>query len=171
MSVCRQNYTSDSENIINEQIAYELRASYTYMAMASYFSRDDVALPGFAKFFSKNSDEERDHAQKLINYQNMRGGRVQYQEIEAPPTEIPSAMAALEEALNLEKTVNAHLLKVHKIAEEQNDCQLTDFIEGEFLSEQVEAMKELADLITNLKRCGGDGLGLFLFDKELEKHA
>ena len=34
-----------------------------------YFSRDDVAFPGFAKYFSKNSDEEREHAQKFMEYQ------------------------------------------------------------------------------------------------------
>ena len=34
-----------------------------------YFSRDDVAFPGFAKYFKKNSDEEREHAQKFMEYQ------------------------------------------------------------------------------------------------------
>ena len=34
-----------------------------------YFTRDDVALPGFAKYFQKNSDEEREHAQKFMEYQ------------------------------------------------------------------------------------------------------
>ena len=36
---------------------------------AAYFDRDDVALQGFAKRFRENSDEEREHAQKLIKYQ------------------------------------------------------------------------------------------------------
>ena len=34
-----------------------------------YFTRDDVAYPGFAKYFQKNSDEEREHAQKFMEYQ------------------------------------------------------------------------------------------------------
>ena len=33
-------------------------------------------MPGFSKFFRKASDEERDHSLKLIEYQNMRGGKV-----------------------------------------------------------------------------------------------
>ncbi len=45
----------------------------------SYFSRDSVALHGFAKMFKENSDEERDHAIKLIDYQNARGGKVVFQ--------------------------------------------------------------------------------------------
>ena len=31
---------------------------------------------GFAKFFYKASAEERDHALKLVEYQNERGGKV-----------------------------------------------------------------------------------------------
>lgn len=32
-----------------------------------HFERDDVALPGFAKFFKEASDSERDHAHKLMS--------------------------------------------------------------------------------------------------------
>ena len=46
-----------------------------------YFDRDDVALPGFAKFFHKCAEEEREHAEKMMKYQNKRGGRVVYQDI------------------------------------------------------------------------------------------
>ena len=34
-----------------------------------YFARDDIANHGFAKFFKKSSDEERDHAQMFMEYQ------------------------------------------------------------------------------------------------------
>lgn len=46
-----------------------------------HFDRDDVALYGFAKFFKKLSDEEREHAEKLMKYQNRRGGRVVFQDV------------------------------------------------------------------------------------------
>ena len=73
----------------------------------TYFSRDDVALHGFAKMFKKNSEEEREHAFKLVDYQNMRGGRVVFQDI-AKPTKVEwaSIQEAVEAALDLEKTVN-----------------------------------------------------------------
>ena len=47
-----------------------------------YFDRDDVALKGFHKFFKESSDEEREHAEKFMKYQNMRGGRVVLQTIQ-----------------------------------------------------------------------------------------
>lgn len=38
--------------------------------------RDDVALDNFASYFRKASEEEREHAEKLMKYQNQRGGRI-----------------------------------------------------------------------------------------------
>lgn len=46
-----------------------------------YFSRDDVALPGFSHFFKENSEEEREHAEKLLSFQNKRGGRIFLQDV------------------------------------------------------------------------------------------
>lgn len=88
-SLVRQNYHEECEAGINKQINLELYASYVYMSMvrlrllesltlfrrfkltllvalqAYHFDRDDVALPGFHKFMLKQSDEEREHAQKV----------------------------------------------------------------------------------------------------------
>ena len=46
-----------------------------------YFDRDDIALPGFAKFFNDSSKEEREHAELLMKFQNQRGGRIVLQDI------------------------------------------------------------------------------------------
>ena len=46
-----------------------------------------------------------------------------------------------------------------------SDPHLTDYIEEEFLDEQVKSIKQYADYITNLKRVGS-GLGEYIFDKE-----
>ena len=43
---------------------------------------------------------------------------------------------------------------------------MTDFIEGEYLQEQVRSIKEIGDHITNLKRVGS-GLGEYMFNKNL----
>lgn len=72
-SQVRQNFHVEAEAAINRQINLELYASYVYFSMYGFFDRDDVALQGFAKFFKKQSDEEREHAEKLIKYQNQRG--------------------------------------------------------------------------------------------------
>merc|ERR1711962_562799 len=168
VSKIRTNFHPNSEALINKQINMELHASYVYMSMAAYFDRDDVALHGFAKRFREDSDEEREHAEKFIKYQNMRGGRVVFQDIaKAKTDDWNSALSAIEASLELEKKVHESLLEMHKVAGSHGDAQLTDFIEGEYLKEQVEAQKEIGDLITKMKRAG-DALGLHIIDKELQ---
>jgi len=162
----RQNYHAESEAGVNKQINLELYASYVYQSMAFYFDRDDVALKGFHKFFDKSSQEEREHAEKLMKFQNQRGGRIVLQNIQKPERdEWGSGLEAMQAALALEKNVNQSLLDLHKLADSHGDAQMTDFIEANYLTEQVEAIKELSDYVTNLKRVG-TGLGEYIFDKE-----
>ena len=45
--------------------------------------------------------------------------------------------------------------------------QMSNFLEREFLDEQIQVIKKLGDFVTNLKRLGvpGNGVGEYLFDK------
>merc|ERR1712133_350403 len=95
------------------------------------------------------------------------GGRVVFQDIAKPTTmEWGTPLEAMEAALELEKTVNQSLLDLHKEAGDKGDGHLCDFLESEYLNEQVEGIKAIGDLITKMKRAG-DGLGLHLIDKEM----
>jgi len=166
VSQCRQNFHAECEAGINRQINMELYASYCYQSMAFYFDRDDVALPGFSKFFKKSSDEEREHAEKLMKYQNQRGGRIVLQDIKKPDhDEWGTGLEAMQVTLGLEKSVNQALLDLHAVASNKNDAQMTDFLEGNYLAEQVEAIKQIGEYVTMLKRVG-PGLGEYTFDKE-----
>ena len=60
------------------------------------------------------------------------------------------------------------LLDLHKVASGHNDAHLTNYLEEHFLDEQVESINKLAKHHTNLVRVG-DGLGVFLYDKELDE--
>merc|ERR1711971_602013 len=55
--------------------------------------------------------------------------------------------------------------EITKAADAKADSHLSDFVD-EFLEDQVASIKSIGDTITKLKRVG-DGLGLFLFDKEM----
>jgi len=164
----RQNFHQESEAGINKQINMELYASYVYQSMSFYFDRDDIALKGFAKFFKESSDEEREHAEKFMKYQNKRGGRVALQPIAKPDRdEWGSGLEAMKAALALEKSVNQSLLDLHKVADSHGDAQMCDFLESEYLEEQVEAIKDISDKITNLTRVG-TGLGEWHYDQKLQ---
>jgi len=165
LSQVRQNFHVENEANLNKQINLELQASYTYQSMALYFDRDDVALPGFSKFFKKSADEEREHAEKLMKYQNKRGGRIVYQDISKPVRESwGTGLEAMQMALELEKSVNQTLIDIHRVSSKHDDAQMEDFLE-QFLEEQVESIKEVGGYVTKLKRVG-PGLGEYMFDKE-----
>ena len=118
VSRIRQNFKEECEALINKQINMEFYASYVYMSMSAYFDRDDQAYPGFAAFFKKSSDEEREHGEKFIKYQNKRGGKVVFQDVAKPTTmEWGTPLEALEAALELEKTVSFIFNSILEICE------------------------------------------------------
>ena len=167
-SQVRQNFDAECEAAVNQLMNLELYASYVYLSMSCHFDRDDVALSQVAEFLKKQSWEEREHAEKFLRYQNKRGGRVVLQDVKKPAKdEWGTSLEALQSALELEKKVNQALLDLHKLAMEKGDPHLCDFLESEFLEEQVKAIKQLGDHLTNLRRLGlpENGMGEYLFDK------
>uniref|UniRef100_A0A8C8REI9 Ferritin n=1 Tax=Pelusios castaneus TaxID=367368 RepID=A0A8C8REI9_9SAUR len=167
-SQVRQNFHADCEAAVNRVVNLELYASYVYLSLSYYFDRDDVALKHMAQFLKEQSHEEREHAEKFLKYQNKRGGRIVLQDIKKPERdEWGNSLEALQCALQLEKTVNQALLDLHGLATEHNDPHLCDFLESDYLEEQVKAIKQLGDDLTNLKLLGvpQNGLGEYLFDK------
>lgn len=70
-------YCSDSLSIDSKSCSditclccsIEYNMSYVYHAMSAYFDRDNVALPGLASYFRAASEEERGHAQTLMDFQ------------------------------------------------------------------------------------------------------
>ena len=161
------------EEELNKQINIELDASQQYLSLYNFFLRDDVGLTNIAKYFLKASEEEREHALKMIEYQNKRGGKVKLKiiqdynyEIRGTQTE-SDILIAFKMVLELEKKVYKHLLELHKIADDNSDPQFTDYIEGEFLSEQVDAIYELEKQVAILKRIGNNGYETWEFNNKL----
>jgi len=170
-SFARKMYASECEAAVNRQINIEYSISYLYHSMYAFFDRDNVGLPGFAQYFKEESEEERGHAEKLLEYQNKRGGKVVLGALMSPITEFDhadkgEALYAMELALSLEKLNYEKLVDVHRVADEQGDPSLTDFIEGEYLEEQVEAIKKVSTYVSQLRRIG-KGEAVWHFDRAL----
>jgi ferritin heavy chain len=170
VSLVRMHYSPKAEAAVNEQINVEYNISYVYHSMASYFARDNVSLPGFAKYFGDQSLEERGHAQKLIDFQNTRGGRVKLLALVPPEAEFAEdsrgdALYAMELSLSLERLNYDKLLHLWEILEKEADAQASHFIEY-MLEEQAKDIKETADYVSQLRRVG-KGHGVWQFDHEL----
>ncbi|CAL5229455.1 g12781 [Coccomyxa viridis] len=172
-SLARVDYALEAEYGVNEQINVEYNISYIYHSMFAYFDRDNVGLPGFARYFMEASHDERHHAELLMRQQTLRGGRVKLQTIMVPETEYThkekgEALYAMELALSLEKLNFTKLRELWKIANEAEDGQLTDFIEGQLLHQQAIDIKQAAIYVSELRRVG-KGLGVFEFDRYLQQ--
>uniref|UniRef100_A0A7G3ACG4 Ferritin n=1 Tax=Lutzomyia longipalpis TaxID=7200 RepID=A0A7G3ACG4_LUTLO len=165
---------------MRDQIQKEVDASMTYLAMGAYFSRDTVNRPGFAKHFFEAASEERDHANKLIEYLLMRGGLNTFNETSmitdlikvklVENTKWNSGVEALKDALKLEAEVTESIRGVIKACEgDKNDYHLVDYLTGVFLEEQYHGQRELAGMISTLsKMMNTHGtIGEFLYDKPL----
>ena len=170
--LARQQFSPQLEAAINSHLKLELNASSAYMAMALYCLRDSVALEGLACFFKKQAIEEREHMMGLAEYVVKRGGCSIVPHVDSPiqvfnKTQAISgnnAKLLMETALEMEKMINQALLDLHKAGEQ--DPQFCDFLEGIYLAEQVESIKEMANYVSQLNRVG-DGLGAHLWDQEM----
>jgi len=165
-TLCRQNFNQECEDATNAHLVKELYGSMTYLTMSAYFDRADVALPGFAKWAHENSNEEKGHAEKLIEYLNKRGGHYIPREVPAPTcSEWSCGLDALEYARTMEVDLNNSLLALHSTAEK--DPAFQDFLESEYLPGQVNAINEISTLMRKLMRAG-PGRGEYEIDRELQ---
>ncbi|XP_009437203.3 putative ferritin heavy polypeptide-like 19 [Pan troglodytes] len=136
--------------------------------MAFYFDQDDAALEHFDRYFLRQSQEKREHAQELMSLQNLRGGRICLHDIRKPEGQgWESGLKAMECTFHLEKNINQSLLELHQLAKENGDPQLCDFLENHFLNQQAKTIKELGGYLSNLRKMGAPEAGLaeYLFNK------
>uniref|UniRef100_A0A3B1IJK9 Ferritin n=1 Tax=Astyanax mexicanus TaxID=7994 RepID=A0A3B1IJK9_ASTMX len=160
-SVVKHNLHSESEGAINKLINIKLTASYTYLSLGMYFDRDDVALPNFSKYFLERSVKEREHAERLLGYQNMRGGRVLLQTIAVSVG--PGLKSFLLNCTSqFSKNVIFACISLYTI-------RLCDFLESHFLPDSHETIKKLGDYLSSLTRLTSSEpnghMGEYLFDK------
>jgi len=165
----RQNFNIASEEALSAHARVELQASYTYRVIAAYFARSDVALGGFEEYFRKKSEDSLEKAQTFIDYMNSRGGIFIFQMLEAPRYDWTSATDAMKHSLAMELDISDSLLKVHRVCTEGGDPQFTDTLETFFMRRQVEHLKEIADLLTNIERVGHKGVGIYILDRALKQ--
>lgn len=143
--------SAELNKAFNEQIGRELLASHQYIAIASYF--DGRALKKLAEMFFKQSEEEREHAMKFVEYLNDVGGKVEVPAIDAPKSDFQSAEEAVKLALHWELEVTRHINDLMTMAIEQKDYAAKEFL-GWFVTEQVEEVSTMQDLLQIVQQVG-----------------
>lgn len=152
------------EDAFNEQINEELFSSYVYLAMAAHF--EDLNLEGFTNWMRLQAQEELEHAMRLFNHINRRGGRVVLKAIGEPPFDFGTPLETFEKALAHEQHITGCIHKLYGLATEENDYPAQVELQW-FIDEQVEEEENTGRVVDLLKLAGDDKSALFMLDREL----
>ena len=152
-------------NLINSQINKELFSAYLYLEIANYFN--EKGLPGFAAWYTKQSEEEVEHAMKFNAYVYQQGERVVLEAINKPVVEFKNYTEALEAALEHEKKVTSWINDIYALAVKQGDFRTQKFLDW-FISEQTEEEENADEMLAKYDLASKEG-SLYLLNKELAK--
>ena len=156
------------QDAINEQINKELFSSYLYLSMAAFFASKNLA--GFSKWMHVQAGEEREHAMKLYEHLEDRGGRVLLKAIAAPKTEWTSNVEVFKEAAAHEAMITASIHALYETALQEKDYPAQVLLQW-FISEQVEEEKNAADILADLGLIEERGTAVLMLDKQLGKRS
>lgn len=146
------------QDAINEQIKNELYSAYLYLAMSAQFEAEGFS--GFAKWTRLQAEEEVEHAMKLFDYINERGGRVNLQAIDQPPSAFGSPLSVFEEVFKHEQKVTGLINNLYEVALKESDYA-TQVMLHWFIEEQVEEEDNASQMVERLKMAG-DNKGAIL---------
>jgi len=137
----------------NEQIGYEFSAELQYYAIGAHFASE--ALPQLSQHFFRQAEEEKGHALRFIKYIVDAGGRVVIPAIDAPKSKFKTARDAVKLSLDQEIHVTQQINGLVELARKQNDYITINFLQW-FLTEQLEEVSSMDNLLKILERAGND---------------
>ena len=143
------------EEAVNRQIGREMGASLQYLAIAAHFDRN--SLKQLARFFYRQSDEEREHAMKFLHFVIDAGGEVRLPEIPAPRAEFGSARECAQLSLDWETEVTKQIYDLVDCAHGDKNYIALRFLDW-FVTEQLEEVSLMDGLTQIIERAGDENL-------------
>lgn len=167
------NYSNNNnvvicDNLINDQINMFLYGSYAYLIMSTYFSQNEISMIGLSKLFKELSENKRNLSNRLIEYQQKHNKKIKFTKIDTINTNSWSVHSALKSTIDFEMSINASLQKLYNSSNKLNNHNLNNFLQTSLINSQLDLIRELNILSTQLKLCG-QGAGLYFFDQNLLK--
>ncbi len=151
---------------LNEQINIEFYSSNLYLQMSAWC--EDQGFSGAAAFLRKHAEEERVHMERLFKYVTETGGLPLLGSIDAPPHHFNELSQVFHQTLEHEYFVTRKINELAGLALEIKDYSTFNFLQW-YVSEQHEEEHLFKGIVDKMKLIGGDGKGLYFFDKELAR--
>jgi ferritin len=148
----------------SDQVTMELASSIAYLQMSAWF--DSYDLPGMASWMRIQSEEERGHALRFMDFVLDRGNRVAIGKRAQPNNSFDSPKSVFEAALAQERSVTKAIRDLYLQAADEADVESYPLLES-FLTEQVEEEATVERILGQLGHAGADGSALLMLDREL----
>jgi len=144
-------YEYRMNDAINKQIQVELQGHYTYLYLSHTFNEKSRYYPKVASYFRAKADEEMQHAERFIQYQNQRGGTFALGTSVTLPAEIGCKTAktlkdAFSCAQSLEFFVTKELTNLAKLASDVK-CKYNSVDTGCDQCSSCTTVEEINDLM------------------------
>ena len=154
------------QDAINDQINNELFAMYSYLSMSAWCEHKQFT--GCAHWMRLQSDEERTHALRLLDFLLARNGRVILKPIAQPMVDFESVPAVYETALAQEQKVTEQIDALYELAFKEKAFAALVELEW-FITEQVEEEKTAREIVHKFHLVKDDPASLLDLDRELSE--
>jgi ferritin len=151
---------------LSRQLNHENFAAYGYQALALWC--EDRNFNGFARYFNKQSKEEREHARKFMEHLLDRGVLPELASLAAPRGQFASLMDVARHALAMECENTTGINAAYEVALREKDYAAQVLLHW-FISEQVEEEDWAQEMIDRLARADCPG-GLADLDRHIERY-
>lgn len=144
---------------LNKQVIHEHHNYWSYLAMGYWFETQGLKV--FAKFFFKQAEEEKGHAEKIAKYLLDQGAEVVLTSLDKPKTSYKNALDACQDFVKLEVVTTKMVHEIVDMAQKEGDHATREFIDWK-VGEQVEEVASANDLLNMVKLAGTPGQILML---------
>nr|AAG17056.1 yolk ferritin [Paragonimus westermani] len=164
MHSARINYTPETEHAVNKAIQLHQQAVLTYDHLAATCATEEISMPGFCKFFRLCSQRHRELVEHWINFQTMRGGKLNVPEVKPLVQVNDLSKTDLEKivviALETEKTwSNTYVNCQDRTVQE--DVAMSEYIEKKLILPQLHVIKMMVNHVNGLRVSGNE----YLYDR------
>lgn len=149
---------------LNQQVNEELYSSYIYLAMAA--DLEYKGFKGMATWMRVQVREEEVHAQIFYNYIIERGGKVELEAVEKPPTTWKDPLDIFKGAFAHERHITGRINHMVGVAREVNDNASLQMLQW-FVEEQVEEEANASEAVQQLEIAGSNSHANLMLDREM----
>lgn len=160
----RSLLTPTVEAALNAQIKSELSASVTYMAASNWY--DSKNLTHIKDFLRKESNEEKQHAEVIIDYINKRNGKAVVPSVEPAEIKYQKHDLIFTQLMDMEIATEKSLHSVVLAAKAEGDVA-TEMALHQLVLDQIDSIDEWDAMVEELETFANMQGLIWHFDKKL----